>query len=520
MSIENINRIAYFGDSQTDGGNLFELTSRLFIRPFPLAEFGYTENVTNGQNYAEVVTDLLGVELFNLGFGGASALGRSPLSEAIDPALTDQFLIANPDPADLAFDSSFSGQVERYLAAVAGGAPEGDAVSIYIGLNDFNNFVPTDLGNIIGEATAFAGAVIQQILGSATAMVQAGAGTVIINTLPLPSFFPTFKFADPLVQASGDLVVGAFNEALAVNAQGLAALGADVRIVDLEAISAEIAADPGAFGFQTVAEQRFFGTAADPTILEDGTPFFQSNPAVDGLAPDQFAFFDLVHPTEATHQIHGVFSAETLQNGAQLFGDGADRAVGDAGDDFVLTARGRDKAILRDGDDVALMGRGRDKAVGGDGSDLLALGAGRDVGRGNAGDDVLAGGAGGDRLFGGGGNDLIAGGLGADVMAGGAGDDVFVIDDPDFLNGAVARDLIIGGAGNDTLVLRLDNPTRSVVEGFVAEDVGDIVRIDELGLTAIGIEEIIFADRAGSLVDLVDGDLATRVEEAELWGFL
>ena len=105
-------------------------------------------------------------------------------------------------------------------------------------------------------------------------------------------------------------------------------------------------------------------------------------------------------------------------------------------------------------------------------------------------------------------------------MAGGAGDDVFVIDDPDFLNSAVARDLIIGGAGNDTLVLRLDNPTRSVVEGFVAEDVGDIVRIDELGLTAIGIEEIIFADRSGSLVDLVDGDLATRVEEAELWGFL
>ena len=124
MSIENINRIAYFGDSQTDGGNLFELTSRLFTRPFPLEEFGYTENVTNGQNYAEVATDLLGVELFNLGFGGASALGRSPLSEAIDPALTDQFLIANPDPADLAFDSSFSGQVERYLAAVAGGAPD------------------------------------------------------------------------------------------------------------------------------------------------------------------------------------------------------------------------------------------------------------------------------------------------------------------------------------------------------------------------------------------------------------
>lgn len=520
MTAENINRIAYFGDSQTDGGNLFELTSRLFTQPFPLAEFGYTENVTNGQNYAEVTTDLLGVELFNLGFGGAAALGRSPLSEAIDPALTDQFLIENPDPADLAFDSSFSGQVERYLASVAGGAPEGDAVSIYIGLNDFNNFSPTDPANIVAEATAFAGAVIQQILGSAAAMVQAGAGTVIINTLPLPSFFPSFKFADPVVQASGDLVISAFNDGLAANAQGLAALGADVRIVDLEAISAEIAADPGSFGFQTVTEQRFFGTAADPVILEDGSPFFQSNPAVEGLELDQFAFIDLFHPTEAMHQIHGVFSAETLENGAQLSGRAADRVVGDDEDDLILTSGGRDKALLRGGDDVALTGLGRDKAVGGDGSDLIALGAGRDIGRGGAGDDLLAGGAGGDRLFGNAGNDMLIGGFGADIMAGGAGNDIFVVDDPDFLNGAAARDLIFGGAGTDTLVLRLDDATRALVEPLISDDVGGVLRIDELKLTAIGVEQIVFADRTESLVGLVDGDLAARVEEAELWGFL
>ena len=520
MSTENINRIVYFGDSQTDGGNLFELTSRLFTQPFPLAAFGYTENVTNGQNYADVTTDQLGVDIFNLGFGGASALGRSPLSEAIDPALTDQFLIANPDPADLAFDSSFSGQVERYLASVAGGAPAGDAVSIYIGLNDFNNFTPTDPANIVAEATAFAGDVIQQILGSAAAMVQAGAGTVILNTLPLPSFFPTFKFASPVVQASGDLVISAFNDALAANAATLSQLGADVRIVDLEAISAEIAADPGTFGFQTVAEQLYFGTAADPVILEDGSPFFQSNAAVEGLALDQFAFIDLFHPTEATHQIHGVFSAETLENGVGLFGREADRAVGDDGDNFALTSGGRDKALLRGGDDVALTGLGRDKAVGGDGSDLLALGKGRDIGRGGDGDDLLAGGAGGDRLFGNAGDDLIAGGLGADIMAGGAGDDVFVIDDVDFLAGSAARDLIFGGAGTDTLVLRLDDATRAIVEPLVSDDIDGVLRIGELRLTAIGIEEVVFADRTDSLAGLVDGDLADRVVEAELWGFL
>ena len=133
---------------------------------------------------------------------------------------------------------------------------------------------------------------------------------------------------------------------------------------------------------------------------------------------------------------------------------------------------------------------------------------------------MLAGGAGGDRLFGNAGDDLIAGGLGADVMAGGAGDDIFVIDDADFLAGATARDIIVGGAGTDTIVLRLDDATRAIVEPLIGDDVSGILRIGELRLTAIGVEEVVFADRTESLVGLVDGDLATRVEEAELWGFL
>lgn len=344
---------------------------------------------------------------------------------------------------------------------------------------------------------------------------------MILNTLPLPSFFPTFKFADPVVQASGDLVISSFNDALAANSAALGQLGADVRIVDLEAISAEIAADPGSFGFQTVTEQLFFGTAADPIILEDGSPFFQANDEVADLDPDQFAFYDLFHPTEATHQIHGAFSAEVLENGMALFTQDRDVVAGDQQDNLILTTGGRDKALLKGGDDVALMGAGADRVQGANGSDLISLGAGRDVGRGGGGDDVIAGGAGGDRISGNGGDDLLAGGLGADRMFGGKGDDVFVIDDADFLAGTVGRDFINGGQGTDTLVLRLDDETRALVEAELdAMGEGGVLRIDELKLTAVGVEEVIFADRTDSLVDLVDGDLATRVAEGELWGFL
>lgn len=105
-------------------------------------------------------------------------------------------------------------------------------------------------------------------------------------------------------------------------------------------------------------------------------------------------------------------------------------------------------------------------------------------------------------------------------MFGGKGDDVFVVDDADFLAGAVGRDFINVGQRTDTLVLRLDDETRALVEAELDAMVeGCVLRIDELKLTAVGVQEV-FANRTESLIDLVDGDLATRVAEGELWGFL
>lgn len=522
-----ISEIVYFGDSITDGGTLFDITTRLLTQPFPLASFGYSTRITNGQNYADVVPDLLEVETQNFAIGGARAVGVRTLASAVDPGVAGAFLVADPDPADLNIDINLGGQVARYLATLGPeGAAPGTAASLFIGLNDFNNFRPTDPANIVAEATALAAAIAGSTLGAAALLAQAGVDTIIINTLPLPSFFPSFKFADPLIQATGDLVISGYNEALVAQSAQLAALGVTVKVVDLAAISAEVAADPSAFGFQTVAEQLYFGTAADPIIIdtpEGPVPFFPSNPAVEGLDLDQFAFIDLFHPTEALHETFGVFSAESLTSEVVMLTEDRDRAVFDRGDQLVLAKAGDDSISTGRGDDVVLAGTGDDFVAAGNGSDLVSGGAGRDFIFGSKGSDFIAGGDGNDFLFGGAGKDALTDGAGSDRLFGGSGKDTFFYGEAALSGGVNGADfdVFFGGGGRDTLVLTLSDETRTAVADDIAGFRGGFLFIEDLGLKIIGIERIELRAAEDAAADFVSGNaLEDRVAEAELWGFV
>ena len=105
-------------------------------------------------------------------------------------------------------------------------------------------------------------------------------------------------------------------------------------------------------------------------------------------------------------------------------------------------------------------------------------------------------------------------------LFGGKGDDIFVVDDPDFLGGGGAKNIIRGGDGFDTLVLRLDEGSLAEFQAALPDDMVTGLRVDALKLQFSDIEEIVIADRSESLSDLATGDLQTRIDEAELWGFL
>lgn len=517
----DFDRIVYFGDSLTETGAIFAVTSGALITPFPLQSAGYAMQFSNGPVYSDVAPDLLGVAADNFAVGSGRAVGSRTLLEFLqDNDAT--FLIADPEAPELGFDFNLGAQIARFAtaeAAAPGAAPF--AASFFIGINDYGDFAPTSPETAQAEGAALLAEVVGATLGAAGAAIDAGADAVILNTLPDPAVFPASQFADPGLVALGGPLIDAHNLALRAGGALLeAATGVEVEVVDLGAMFEEIAADPAAFGFLAPVDQPFLlGAAADPVLLPNGELGFPRNPAVAGFALDEIAFYDFLHPTAAMHGVLGVFSAGALSMETDVLGEGGNLFFGGGEANLVLARGGGDIVATGGGADTALGGLGDDRLFLGDGDDIAIAGSGDDLIVAGAGDDVAAGGAGDDYILAGAGNDVVIDGLGADRALGGGGDDAFFYIDPSLIGGATGadRDLFVGGGGTDTLYLALGDATRTVVAADIGGGLGFFETVDVLGLTTVGIEEVVFVDERADLAQIAAD---ARLAEADLWGLV
>lgn len=213
----------------------------------------------------------------------------------------------------------------------------------------------------------------------------------------------------------------------------------------------DIVADPSAVGLANVTDACLGGTG------------ICSN-------PDEYLFWDSVHPTTKGHQILADAVFERLVTQAPLASSDTATvkiSVSDVTtpvvffDDhlYVGGTNGHDRIRLepRRSDEVYvyvnatrlgpfnLPPDARVVVFGHEGNDWLHAGRlSRSV--------ILDGGAGDDHLIGGRGSDILRGGEGNDFLWGMAGDDVLYGDDGhDVLFGGSGRDRLFGGAGNDWL---------------------------------------------------------------------
>ena len=534
-------RIIYFGDSLTDSDEFFNLSSQLTVLPLPSAFFDYDGQFSNGDVYADIAPEILGIgadESVNYAVGGARAVGVNPLGQILSGSALG---VPNPDPELVAFDSNLTAQVQRFLADVPGlGDLSGSAASFLIGLNDFNGLASTvdpDPANF--DPVAF-GAAAQQLatdiltstLTNAGTAAAAGVGTIILNTLPVGTFFPLTAGLPDFAKPLADQLVADYNDALIAQSATLAATGATVRIVDMEAMAAEVAADGQTFGFLNTTDSFYIGTGADPDFVDpDGegplppVPVFQENPAVAGLDDDQFAFFDLLHPTTALHGVLGAFQAASIDSASVSFlSDGADRRRLTDEDDLGFGGAGDDLLFLRDGDDVAFGGLGDDRIHGLLGDDIASGGSGNDRVFGQAGSDVLAGNNGDDLLAGGADDDALIDGLGSDFAWGGAGDDAFFYTDAALIGGTTGQDsdTFVGGSGTDTLYLVVSDAERANAQAVIDAGITfNQFRFDDLGLRTHGIEQVVLLDSRAEFHNVtVSAGLQNQLDEAEFWGLV
>lgn len=501
----------FFGDSLTDDGTLFSLTSDVASVAVPLEAAGYNQRFTNGLVFAEYSSDLLGAsETLNFGIGAARMLGELTLRDLAENAGVTEFLTVPLEDPRLDLDINLSAQLDRYLAETAGQDRADNSATLFIGANDYLNFAPSSPDRIVIEGLALMVQITDATLDAAQRLADEGVGQIVINSLPSGDFFPGVR-ADPLLAPVADIVLSLHNTRLERGVEALQEAGINAVYVDIEAITSTIVDDPLNFGITAPYDE--------VKVLDDDPTDPVINPALDGVPLDQVAFFDPVHPTDTVHGVLGSFHAAALTGTVTIGNDRSSiRTLRSEDDDLVLAGGGRDVLGLLDGDDIAF-GEGDDDFIfGALGRDIISGGADDDVLFGGADDDVLAGGTGDDVTRGGLGDDVLIDGLGSDFAVGGGGNDLFIFREASLIggDGTFDENTFRGGAGFDTLAMVL---TEETAEAFALTSAteGQAQALSALGITAERIEDVrVFTD----LAELNQFNDLARLGEADLWALV
>lgn len=274
--------ITVFGDSLSDGGNDYIFTGGTFPPSPP-----YAQRFTNGLTAVEKLANRLGLPLTpsesggsNYAYGGAESGTGNFLSVRPDlpPAL--QAVFSNNDTGALY-------QVQSFAAAppVGFGGPE-SLVVLWAGANDLFTALTTDPVGFAGDPV---GTVIAPAMANLAAEVGllygVGARSILMPNLPNIGVTP-FGAA---VGAAGMTAFSAlFNVFLDQTIAGLESTYAGLNIMEVDTYSrlTAIVANPGDYGF-TIAT----------------TPCVNQSTFVPCTTPNDYVFWDTVHPTTAVYNL-------------------------------------------------------------------------------------------------------------------------------------------------------------------------------------------------------------------------
>ncbi len=277
-------RLFFFGDSLSDAGNHFIAFHDLSLRPFamvpdaPYAVGGL--HFTNGATWAEQLAVALKTP-------------KSGLPSLLASGAFTNYAVGRARARPLApvfpyFD--FAEQVTQFRADFPISAPASGTYAVWLGSNDLSDAL-TATGTDPTGATSIG--IIQAAVGAVALnlqrLYQAGARDFLIVNVPNLALTPAVRAAGPAAQGAATAFTAAFNNGLGQVLNTLSALpGIRVRRLDANAILSAIVADPAGAGMTEVqAACLTFGVVKSPFCHQ----------------PNQYLFWDGIHPTRAGHAI-------------------------------------------------------------------------------------------------------------------------------------------------------------------------------------------------------------------------
>lgn len=274
-----------FGDSLSDVGNIFAMTGGAA----PDAADYHNGQWSNGNVWLQTLAGRLGLAPITASLSGGTdyAYGgaQSGTTLAHIGGLTDV--------------TGATGQIAQFGATHAAADPNA-LYALWIGGNDLLgiNSSMTPL-----QVQMLAAQTIGNIESAIASLAAAGAKNLLVLTLPDVGKTPQVLAGGPAVSATASAIAASFNQLLlngnaGVGIPGLSALGAtlglNLTIFDSFAFMDDAIADPGAFGLTNVTQACL------------------SAPLNACADPDQYFFWDSIHPTAVAHAALGNAVARAL----------------------------------------------------------------------------------------------------------------------------------------------------------------------------------------------------------------
>lgn len=274
--VPTFKNIYVFGDSLSDTGNFFKATGG--TRPASLPY--YQGRFSNGPVWPEYLAQQLQVpttQLNNFAVAGASS------------GLYSSYII---DPQSPMYRTGLLSQIDQFIASNTSPDPQ-DLFIIWAGLNDY-----------AGRTQQPVSEVVDNITSAVNQLAAVGARTIVVVNLPDLGALPAAASKDLSARLTEATI--AHNQALASAVKSLATAlhPSNIVLYDIYSELEETIQHPERFAIVDVQNS---------CISNTGYPFSPpSNIAYDCAgAPNEYFFWDSIHPTTAVHRLiaAGAYSA-------------------------------------------------------------------------------------------------------------------------------------------------------------------------------------------------------------------
>ena len=315
-----------FGDSLTDIGNVFNATTftqKLFALfgvdtpVLPPSPPYFEGRFSNGQIWIDNLADELDIDL----------TPATELSFTSPGGIPSPVTIIDGIPQISPFFDGVTGDRSvnfAYGSATTGAIGTGEFAETVPGMNRQVDFLVSDLmqSNQTADSDAlyvlwggsndylFTNAQVEETVGNIENQIDSlydtGAREFLVVNVPDLALLPEAN--NPNLPVSPEQLserVNAHNSLLDSTVEELETnlTGIDITILDVDSLFNDIAGNPEEFGLTNVTEPFL-----DPTTLAP----------TEGANPDEYFFFDTVHPTATVHGILSDFALETLAIEAEV----------------------------------------------------------------------------------------------------------------------------------------------------------------------------------------------------------